>query len=31
VINHNILLDKLNAYGIGEANLWFKPPPVCWN
>jgi hypothetical protein len=29
VINHNILLDKLNAYGIGEANLWFKPPPVC--
>jgi retron-type reverse transcriptase len=25
VINHNVLLDKLNAYGIrGEANLWFN-------
>jgi hypothetical protein len=25
VINHNILWNKLNAYGIrGESNLWFK-------
>jgi hypothetical protein len=25
MINHHILLDKLNAYGIrGESNLWFK-------
>jgi hypothetical protein len=26
VINHDILLDKLNSYGIrGKTNLWFKP------
>jgi hypothetical protein len=25
VINHNILIDKLNLYGIhGKSNLWFK-------
>ena len=26
VINHDILLDELNLFGIrGKTNLWFKP------